>query len=478
MPRPKSLYLNRDKLRILSEKDRNTDPRSVFRRDYARLIHSNYFRKLSNKTQLFPGHESDFFRNRLTHSLEVAQIAKSIALKINTEHNYFQKNNIDLDLIEFSGLAHDLGHAPFGHIGEKALDKCLHKNGGFEGNGQTLRILTKIEKKRKLPATNDCGFISGKDFRLGLNLSFRTLASILKYNNKIPVTRKYDNSVVKGYYQTEAEIVKQIIKKVTGYEDFTDPFKTIECQIMDIADDIAYSTFDLEDTFKANFISPLHFLAVGPELLDKIFEKITSREEVTLHSKDEILKVLQVTIQPFINIQNFEEVKNLDLNIPEALLPSVGLLYSLSTKLSDDGYIRNAFTSGLIHEYINGISVEFNKETPALSKIVVDPEIKLKIEIIKYFIFYTITSSSRLRIPEYRGNEIVTSIFDVLSNGGKCDSKDLLPKDFQELYTQSSSKNHRIRVICDFIAGMTDRYIIEFYGRIKSENPQTIFKPV
>ena len=108
--------------------------RCAFRRDYARLLHCPAFRRLQGKTQLFPSVEHDFFRNRLTHSLEVAQIAKSIALRLNHHHSYFVDNPIDLDLVETAALAHDLGHPPFGHDGERALDDCMKKRGGFEGN--------------------------------------------------------------------------------------------------------------------------------------------------------------------------------------------------------------------------------------------------------------------------------------------------------------------------------------------------------
>ncbi|MEQ9639049.1 MAG: dNTP triphosphohydrolase [Alphaproteobacteria bacterium] len=115
--------------------------RSAFRRDYARLIHCPAFRRLQGKLQIFPGIESDFFRNRLTHSLEVAQIAKSIALRLNDQYSIFKNNEIDTDLVELAGLAHDLGHPPFGHSGEIGLDSCMSTSGGFEGNAQTFRIL-------------------------------------------------------------------------------------------------------------------------------------------------------------------------------------------------------------------------------------------------------------------------------------------------------------------------------------------------
>ena len=215
------------------------------RRDYARLIHCPAFRRLQGKTQLFPGVESDFFRNRLTHSLEVAQIAKSIALKLNCDSPYFQRHPLDLDLVETAALAHDLGHPPFGHNGEEALDSCMRRAGGFEGNAQTLRILARLEKKK--PAA----IASKVDERVGLDLTCRTLASVLKYDRHIPFERT-DDGVVKGYYDSERELVERIKKAVLGRRVAPDgTFKTIECGIMDLADDIAYSTYDLEDAFKA-----------------------------------------------------------------------------------------------------------------------------------------------------------------------------------------------------------------------------------
>jgi dGTPase len=260
----KPLYSDGDKRReyTVVDDDNSNDslfehpPRSEFRRDNGRLIHSAVFRRLQGKTQLFPNYESDFFRNRLTHSIEVAQIAKGIAEQINSYHPYFLNHPIDTDLVETVALAHDLGHPPFGHNGEKALDDMMKDYGGFEGNAQTFRILSKLEKK----ATIDGNFIpvaDSVDLRCGLNLTYRTLAGVLKYDEKIPHNRNPYDKLVKGYYYTEKEIVKKIKDFILGSEKQKGKFKTVECKIMDIADDIAYSTYDIEDAFKAEFLCPL-----------------------------------------------------------------------------------------------------------------------------------------------------------------------------------------------------------------------------
>jgi dGTPase len=256
--------------------------RSPYRRDIARLIHSPSFRRLQGKTQVFPGNDSDFFRNRLSHSLEVAQIAKSLAIKLNATDENFEDQPINPDIVEFAALAHDLGHPPFGHNGEEALDELMSDYGGFEGNAQTLHILAKVEKKEVLEKTSG-EFVSinenGVDLRCGLNLTYRTLASVLKYDRCIPsrkVDRRHDEDI-KGYYIDEQLLVEKIKEAVLGISDFGGDFKTIECSIMDISDDIAYSTYDLEDCFKAKFLTPLDLFTLDNEINLRVVQKVRQR---------------------------------------------------------------------------------------------------------------------------------------------------------------------------------------------------------
>lgn len=180
------LYGADDYKRLVEAASKVGDTRSPFRRDWARLIHSASFRRLQGKTQLFPSDENDYFRNRLTHSLEVAQIGSGIASGLNDREAFLKDNPIDVDLVHFAGLAHDLGHPPFGHNGEKALDRLMRDQGGFEGNAQTLRILTRLEKKETkdfpLKSPTPRLFDGHEDLRTGLNLTMRSLASILKYD--------------------------------------------------------------------------------------------------------------------------------------------------------------------------------------------------------------------------------------------------------------------------------------------------------
>lgn len=466
------LYGPLDYCRHIPEESENEPWRDQSRRDYARVIHCPSFRRLQGKTQLFPGHESDFFRNRLTHSLEVAQIAESIAHKINATHPYFIRNNIDPRICFTASLLHDIGHPPFGHNGEQALDAAMRAYGGFEGNAQTLRIVSQLEKKRYVP-NETCPIAR----RSGLNLTYRTLAAILKYDNKIPETRESDAKVAKGYYFEDSPVVLDIKKHVAPHWTAgSQKFKTIECAIMDIADDIAYSTYDLEDSFKAGFLTPMAMLTADESLLKRVAAKVALE---TQNEKFDVNGVMAIFLEMFEGfIQLFEYDGKIDdedgkkaIKIFESLQVSQQL-----ESLATDGHIRTQFTSSLVGEFINSIDVQFNEKIPQLSGIKVEPLSLEKIETLKNFSFEATIYSTRVKVSEYRGNAIVSAIFTALSekNGHL-----LLPTDYAALYKaageNTQSKN---RIICDFIAGMTDKYAIEFYGRLNSDSPMSMFKPL
>jgi dGTPase len=525
--------------------DNAFDKRDDFLRDFGRLVHSPSFRRLQGKTQLFPLNESDFFRNRLTHSIEVAQIAKGIASYLNTLEPFcLPDNEINLDLIHFAGLSHDLGHPPFGHQGEKALDDCMAEYGGFEGNAQTLRILTRLEKKERLDPASMTGFDQdGKDCRMGLNLTYRSLASIIKYNREIPKKRrkkftkdifsdisnnafeyllstlqkhslinqdgfpiddlnilinnvnllgKYDhhkqeiiewymaNRLVKGFYYTEKEIVKNIRNNISG-SPLKRNFKTIECQIMDIADDIAYSTYDLEDALKSNFISIFDILYPEEDVLSFIRTRLNQSNDLDKNNYTtvDVVDIIQrvfidpgiIEEEPIINRNIFEE----DGIIRFAFLKASIDLYKQSSIIAQNGYERTRLTSSLIYRFLTGIYIQpYSKITP-LIKIALTESIREEVEVLKNLVYKEIISSNILTIPEYRRYGIIKKVFIALNepNGYL-----LLPEDLSEIFRRINDETLKKRIICDYIAGMTDRYIMEFYGRIESENPQTIFKPI
>jgi dGTPase len=223
MAAPRSVYAcdpDRSRGRQFVEPPSRT--RSPFRRDCDRVIHSTAFRRLKHKTQVFVFHEGDHYRTRLTHTLEVAQIARALARQL----------GLDEDLTETLALAHDLGHPPFGHAGERALDACLRAHGGFDHNAQTLRVVTSLE--HRYPEFD------------GLNLTWESLEGIVKHNGPL-ITR--DGAPV-GRYR-EHGIPVGIAKFVGSYELELWNFASLEAQVAAIADDIAYDAHDIDDGLRA-----------------------------------------------------------------------------------------------------------------------------------------------------------------------------------------------------------------------------------
>lgn len=441
--------------------------RSPFRRDYARLLHCPAFRRLQGKTQLFPGFESDFFRNRLTHSLEVAQIAKSIAVRLNHEDEYLRQHPLNLDLIETAALAHDLGHPPFGHNGERALDACMRDKGGFEGNAQTLRILSRLEKKEPaVPLGPD------PSDGVGLNVTYRTLGSVLKYDSCIPLQRP-GTKLAKGYYFSERCLVERI-KHAVCPDGRLAPggFKTIECQIMDLADDIAYSTYDLEDAFKTGFVTPIQLIASVSD--DTIVATLADKTGLL---QDDILEQVMDVFQDRIGALEFLGIDPEDINPANksSLVVLAAEMERASQNLAQHGAIRTKLTSELVNEYVEGVSVAIDAKSPSLSKVTLPHRLQQRVAILKHLTYELVIQTPSLKTVEYRGSDIVTELFDALfAPGGEL----LLPEDFGQRVRGTTSSAARGRVVCDFIAGMTDRYAVEFYGRLNSDTPQTVFKPL
>src|SRR5499426_531840 len=200
--------------------------RNAFRRDCDRVIHSSAFRRLAHKTQVFVFHEGDHFRTRLTHTLEVTQIARALARAL----------GLDEDLAEALALAHDLGHPPFGHAGERALDRCLADFGGFDHNAQTLRTVTELE--RRYPAFD------------GLNLTWETLEGLVKHNG--PLTDRAGNPI--GRYREHG--LPHGIKEYEGVQELELwGFASAEAQVAALADDIAYNTHDIDDGLRAELFA-------------------------------------------------------------------------------------------------------------------------------------------------------------------------------------------------------------------------------
>jgi dGTPase len=226
--------------------ERESATRSAFRRDCDRIIHSAAFRRLAHKTQVFVFHEGDHFRTRLTHTLEVTQIARSLGRAL----------GLDEDLAEASALGHDLGHPPFGHAGERALDQCLAAFGGFDHNAQTLHVVTDLERRYA-------------DFD-GLNLTWETLEGLVKHNG--PLTDRAGHPVER---YRERGLPRVIADYSRAHDLELWSYPSAEAQCGAIADDIAYDAHDIDDGLRAEMFR-IEDLARLP-LLDEILREIAAQ---------------------------------------------------------------------------------------------------------------------------------------------------------------------------------------------------------
>ena len=384
-----------------------TDQRSEFEHDRARIIHSAAFRRLQGKTQVFGIYEGDFFRTRLTHSLEVAQIAKGIALALGA----------DPDLVEAVCLAHDLGHPPFGHNGERTLHELMRAHGGFEGNAQTLRILTYLEQKHA-------------DYA-GLNLTYQTLDGVLKYKTCIDSTAiaNAPQSPVKGFYTWDRQLVETIVQQTGSRQQ-----RSVECQILDVADDIAYSVHDLEDSLKAGLLTQADLRRLPPaRVVRDVNAKLTvwgrTVNEGTVH-----MELAQIA-------DRLEQLEQRSLRAGRKML------------------IRD-----LIHEFVSPVAHQSHGDHEHIDT---DFSNRVRIEALKAFESYKVINNPRVTTLSHKGKEVLRRLFAVLDQGQE--SIGLFPEDHGEHYEKAllnGDETARKRVICDFLAGMTDSYALRFYSRL------------
>jgi len=265
--------------RLYSESE--SQHRNPFHRDKDRVIHSEHFRLLKHKTQVFIAHTEDYYRTRLTHSIEVSQIARTVARIL----------NLDEDLSEVLALSHDLGHPPFSHSGEEALDECMTDFGGFDHNVQTLKIVTGLEKRYP-------------DFD-GLNLSWETLEGILKHNGPI---KNYNNKSPIGFF---------IRDFISNYDLEISTFASLEAQISSLSDDIAYNNHDIDDGFRAKKFKIKDICEIP--LIDAIYQDIV-KEYTGLDDFMIIQELVRRLIGFMVNDLLEQTNKNLDILKPQCVV--------------------------------------------------------------------------------------------------------------------------------------------------------------
>ncbi|WP_318825965.1 anti-phage deoxyguanosine triphosphatase [Providencia sp. PROV252] len=433
------------KERIKNLPRRDVDVRNEWEKDYARLIHSSAFRRLQSKTQVLGLGESDFYRTRLTHSMEVAQIGVGIVRWLSEK--YKSKTEI-LDFLPKSALmnsicmAHDIGHPPFGHGGEVALNLCMRDYGGFEGNGQTLRILSKLDK---YTANN------------GMNPTRRLLLGVLKYPasysdtvqksayGAIPQQRwlckSEEQKPPKCYLDDERDVVQWILDPLTENErsafiklqphksgHLKPMYKGLDTSIMELADDISYSLHDLEDAISLGMIT---------------------KDSWDSH-----------------NIGKSDLFEKCGMDI-----------HNIGNKLfSSSSYLRKNTIGGLVHKFIINTYINETGIPDAITPLIkLNAYMKEEYESLRKHIFDLVKGkvidSPNVQQLEFKGQKLVIELFDILSS----DPKRLLPNDSKNRYNEAENEAKKMRVICDFISGMTDEYATRFYEKLCYPHKGSIF---
>ena len=411
-------YNDYDKERIYKSDEyilnkKTSDFRTDFERDRSRIIHSSAFRRLQGKTQIMSPGYLDFYRNRLTHSLEVAQISRGIAIYL----------GIEPTLVEAIALAHDIGHPPLGHSGERKLMKLMEEYGGFEANAQNIRILTYLETK-----TLD----GNKSY--GLNLTRALLDGVIKYKQFLSTKHE------KGIYEDNKE---ELCFIDPYYEDGEIP---IEAKIMDWADDIAYSVHDIEDGIKLSLINL--------PIVEKLAQDIIQDAKKTDIDDDFAFKFLEEFKHTLYKIQkgNAFERKRL---------------------------LKN-FTSSNIHIFIKATRLKEHLQNKRPTErynytIDIDQEAKQKVSMLKTISKTLFINDYRLEQLRHKLSYIIEQLFMVFSHK---DAYKYYPDDFRYIWKLNNcedNKKNRYRVACDYISGMTDNFALKLYRRLFSPTNDGLF---
>jgi dGTPase len=384
---------------------RKDDYRSVFHQDRDRILFTPAFRRLQAKTQVFQAGEYDFYRTRLTHSLEVSRLAESIALWLRGNH---PEVRVDLQLLEAICLAHDIGHPPFGHAGERVLNALMEPYGGFEGNAQTLRILTRT-------------IYSRKEGRGGMTPSRALLDGVLKYKRLYRDRGGDSNHFI---YDDQAEVLEFCFgtADVAGAADGdVNEFKSLECQVMDAADDIGYSSFDIIDGWKARFLTP-----------DKL--------------------------------EGWAEGRRLDDSAQRYLAELIDWMKKGALQPKMNGLIGELIQSAALEETSNFMTAKTRRHA---YQLVLKPEAKARIKLHKTLCRELIFGSSALKQIEFKGEQILGKLAQtLLENYQRKKPAVLLPNDVHRAVMSAGDEAAKARLLCDHISGMTDAYALRTYKRL------------
>ncbi len=368
--------------------------RSPFQRDRDRIIHSAAFRRLKHKTQVFVYHEGDHYRTRLTHSLEVAQVARSISRAL----------GLDEDLTEALALAHDLGHTPFGHAGERQLDKCMSGFGGFDHNAQALRIVTSLERRY---AAFD-----------GLNLSWETLEGLVKHNGPL-----VDVAGTPCGRYAGTQLPHAITQFCSTHDLQLDSYSSAEAQAAAISDDIAYNAHDIDDGLRAGLfaIEQLREVPIVGEAITEVMQMWPGLDHHRL-VHETVRRVISWMIFDVVG-QTRSNAEAAGLQGPEDVRAASAAIVQFSDAMSE--------ANGKLQGFLSDNMYRHEKVMAVMG----------------------------------RAKRVVKDLFDTYSS-----DPGQLPSGWQDKgYTRDDSGT--ARQVCDFIAGMTDRYALDEHKRLFDLDP-------
>jgi dGTPase len=426
--------LRRDRRTV--EKKKAEDNREPAERDYDRILYSSALRRLGGVTQVVAAHEGHVFHNRLTHSLRVAQLARRLAQKLlkddlNTARDV---GGISPDVTEAAGLAHDLGHPPFGHIGEETLSACVaedrHVWDGFEGNAQSFRIVTKLAlSSPQIP---------------GLNLTRATLNAVLKY----PWARQSDGPRKKKYgiYQSEQEDLEfaRQLQPIAG-----DTRKSAEAEIMDWADDITYAVHDAEDFYRARLIPLDRLGSLNDESERKrFFDGMYERPELKKIMGEEPRRELEQTFLRFITAFPISE-------------PYTGTREQRSR--------LRWISSILIGQFVRAIDLQKPSDKNQAFVKILRPQ-KLEVRMLKALTWFYVIYNPSLATQQYGQRKIIRELFNIFGNAAisaNDEERNIIPFAFREQLLEAENNNDAVvRVVADIIANMTEQGLVKLYRRL------------
>ena len=410
-------YSDFDRERFLPEERSVGARRGEFARDRARVVHSSALRRLGAKTQVLSPSGGDFARTRLTHSLEVAQIGREMAIDL----------NLNADMVDMACLAHDLGHPPFGHNGEKALDAWAANVGGFEGNAQTLRLLTRIEPK----------VVSATGRSYGLNLTRASLDATCKYpwqRSEASAEIGADRAVKFGAYDDDLEVFEWL--RLGAPERV----KSAEAQVMDFADDVAYSVHDFEDAIVSKFIDVQTLGDSGND--SDLLEKISVWNGGAIN-RDDLAAALNRLRSNEYWLSTFDYSP-----------ASLGTLKNLTS----------SFIGSLVSRTVDAIIDNSPADSLARfgSSLSIPVEVQAEISVLKGIVSaYLMSTEARRPFYEWQRG-LLTELADALlsSNGANLDSYST------QAWAVAKDEIAKHRVIVDQIACLTDQSALTLHHRL------------